>query len=335
MKNFLFNLFGIKQKRYLSYHKFLDITSFPPRSHHVRDGVDYPTGYRDWSIRHGGFNNFKYTGKGERIGIIDTGADVKHHELKGIVDNFNFVKNDSQEIQSAHGTFCCGEVVCRDKDFGVIGVAPQSTCFSSKVLTGTPSDRLVDIDKNITDAIRASVKEGCGVISMSLGGPSKSKSILDAVEFAVANGVIVFAAAGNEALEGSPYASYPASYHNVISIGSTDESDLPAWFSTKGHPYLDKYQQPEFTISSLEYYWGIYPQNKYSKMIGTSMACPMAAGVALLWLEAHRANKTLPTGYDRIIKFREWVKEIGLKNQGKWNNETGWGPLKLNVGDLP
>jgi subtilisin family serine protease len=55
------------------------------------------------------------------------------------------------------------------------------------------------------------------IITMSLGGPEPSQIIEDAVNYAIENGVIVVAAAGNEGDKGM---SYPGAYPQVISVGA-------------------------------------------------------------------------------------------------------------------
>jgi subtilisin family serine protease len=55
------------------------------------------------------------------------------------------------------------------------------------------------------------------VINMSLGGPALDPIEKEAIDYAIANGVIVVAAAGNEGEEGM---SYPGAYPPVISAGS-------------------------------------------------------------------------------------------------------------------
>ena len=55
------------------------------------------------------------------------------------------------------------------------------------------------------------------VINMSLGGPSSRQVEKDALDYAIANGVIVVAAAGNEGEAGM---GFPGAYPPVISAGS-------------------------------------------------------------------------------------------------------------------
>lgn len=55
------------------------------------------------------------------------------------------------------------------------------------------------------------------IITMSLGGPTDSQVINDAIDYAIDNGVIVVAAAGNDGEVGM---DYPGAYAPVISVGS-------------------------------------------------------------------------------------------------------------------
>jgi len=55
------------------------------------------------------------------------------------------------------------------------------------------------------------------IITMSLGGPSPSTVMSDAIDYAVSNGVVVVASAGNE---GDAGMGYPGAYEQVISVGA-------------------------------------------------------------------------------------------------------------------
>lgn len=230
-------------------------------------------------------------------------------------------------------TFCTSQIVSKRDGFGIIGVAPEASCFAGRVLYGDGRDRgMYRFEYFLANAINAAVNDGCGVISMSLGSPHKSPIIGKAVDAAVEKGVLLFAAAGNEGMSGSPYKSYPAAFENVISVGSSSALDLPHWYTTSGIGN-NRLEQPEASISSVEYYWGCLPGNKYGKMTGTSQACPTLAGVALLWRQAMREKNILPIGKDVLKEFREWLRKntVDTNNNG-WDNILGYGVLKLKNG---
>lgn len=307
-------------------YKFVQTTNFPiPLSEHM-----------DWSIRHGGFNDSKYNGKGQRVGVLDSGFDIDHRDLKGKITTGCFIPGCKDQPcyldRVSHGTFCAGEIVAKSDGQGIVGVAPEATCFGGKVIYGDYGDTLSNFENALIKGIRSAVSEGCGVISMSLGSSHNNPKVEEALSFAVENGVIPMAASGNEGLQGSPYKSYPASYHDCISVAAADKNDLSAWFSTEGKGD-NPLEQPEFAIASLEYYWGCVPGG-YSKMIGTSMSCPMAAGVALLWRQAMEENGLLKSGREVITQFREWIKKVvNDTNHNGWDKSIGYGVLLLDNND--
>ena len=302
--------------------------------------------HRDWAIRHAGIDKLGLKGAGQRVGVLDTGCDKHHQDLEGQVVAANFIAGNKQEPawrdDCGHGTFVTGEIVAKEDGKGIVGAAPRATAYHGRVLYGDHRDNRRTAGRtDISNAIRACVKEGCGVISMSIGGPGQNPYIREALADAVSEGVIPVAAAGNERLEGSPYASYPASYQTVISVASADAKDLPAWFSTVGRGGKD-WKQPEIAVASLEYYWGCVPGRKsYGRMIGTSMATPLVAAVALLWREARQkqadaGGAPFPTGADVLAQFRAWLHRVANDtNNNGWDPELGYGVLLLEDGEMP
>jgi len=115
----------------------------------------------------------------------------------------------------------------------VRGIAPEVTVIPVQVLSdyrvparpkcGLPSFNVVaGTDAMVAAGIRyATDLKLAGyspmVISMSLGGPALAQVEKDAIDYAIANGVIVVAAAGNAGIEGM---GYPGAYSPVISVGS-------------------------------------------------------------------------------------------------------------------
>lgn len=290
---------------------------------------------KDWSIEHGRFDKFKYKGEGERIAILDSGIDAGHPDLAGQVIGRSFIEGDIDYSDNmGHGTFCAGLVVAKEDGNGIIGVAPKASAFCGKVLYGDYRDSgLSFFENNLAIAINTSAEEGCGVISMSLGFFHKSQIVEEAINNAVEKGIIPLAAFGNEGLNSQAAKLYPAHFENCISVASSNQKDLPTWFSSEGS--LDLFAKPEISIASLEYYWGCLPASKWGKMQGSSMACPTAAGVALLWRQAMKEKGILPTGIDVIKEFRSWLRKVAKDtNGGGWDKDLGFGVLKLNDDDL-
>ena len=309
-------------------HQIVEIAARPP---HRRE-------HCDWAITHCGMDKLPYRGKGQRVGVLDTGCDINHKDLKGKVTGASFISGNKERPKwrdtCAHGSFCTGEIVAKQDGKGIVGAASEATAFSARIIYGSGKDaRRTKFDEDAMHAVDACVADGCGVISMSIGGNAKFRKFGNALKRAVSAGVIPIAAAGNERLDGSPYKSYPAAYPHVISVASANKRNLPAWFSTTGRG-TDPDEQPEVAVASLEYYWGCAPGNQYVRMIGTSMATPLIAAMALLWREAREKAGTLPGGEENFKQFRQWLRRVADDtNRNGWDPELGFGVFLLSSKD--
>ncbi|KAL0058384.1 hypothetical protein AAF712_014946 [Marasmius tenuissimus] len=185
------------------------------------------------------------TGKGIKIGIIDTGVDYNHPALGNgygeghkIIGGHDFVgdledltlplepDNDPMDCQG-HGTHVTG----------IIGASPGIAPFN---LTGVAYDaeisvykvagcgRNTDPDATVAALIKAD-QEGNDVINLSLGGPSGWTGDFQSVVASriAGKGRIVTISAGNEGLDGAWYASRPGTGEDVISVASVDTPRFP------------------------------------------------------------------------------------------------------------
>jgi thermitase len=112
---------------------------------------------------------------------------------------------------------------------------------------------------------------GAKVINMSLGAQFGSSTLEDAINYAWSKGVVIVAAAGNDA-SSTPF--YPAAYPNVIAVASTDMFDKLAPSSDFGD-WVDVAAPGGNIYSTL-------PNNRYASLSGTSVASPHVAGLAAL-----------------------------------------------------
>src|SRR5262249_44657856 len=156
-------------------------------------------------------------GSGAKVAVLDTGVDLAHPDLPAPVATSSFVPGVPVDDYNQHGTHCSGTVLGLDNTVGVVGVAPQASLVIGKVLNnGGPG-----LDSWIATGIDWAVQQGADVISMSLGGSDVDQSLQDACLNAFNAGVLVVAAAGNDA---SSDPSYPASYPGVMSISAVDST---------------------------------------------------------------------------------------------------------------
>ena len=95
----------------------------------------YPQNIRDFNIP----KVWKKTkGKGVVVAVLDTGCPKDHPDLKNNIDiskSRSFVPNeDIYDTTVGHGTHCSGTIGAVDNEEGIVGMAPEVTLVSVKVL---------------------------------------------------------------------------------------------------------------------------------------------------------------------------------------------------------
>ncbi len=212
-----------------------------------------------------------------KVGIIDTGIDYDHPELKNkVIADFNVQEPMRRALKDSHGTHVAG-LVAAEKGNGVggYGVHPDADIVSIDVFNGGWGTS----DFAIAEGIMIAIEQEVDVINLSLGGPG-TPIMEKAVDKALEAGITIVAAAGNDA---SDYVSYPAGYEGVISVGATNEQKELAWFSTYGSSV--DVVAPGDQVYSSDFL--PYKGSTYSAYPGTSMASPIVAGVVSLLLSKH------------------------------------------------
>ena len=179
-------------------------------------------------------NEFGLTGKGIKVGVIDTGIDTDHPAFKGrIIKQHDFVgdaynandpakstpvPDENADDCGGHGTHVSGIVGGNDPSTGFKGVAPDVVFGAYKVFgcEGSVNDPV------IMDAMEMAVRDGMQVINMSLGsGYDWAESPLArAASRVVKRGVVMVNSQGNEGDNGQFSSGSPAAGDQVISVGS-------------------------------------------------------------------------------------------------------------------
>ena len=213
------------------------------------------------------------------LAIVDTGVDKTHPDLKNrMVEGYSaYPGEDAGVDKQGHGTHCAGiAAAITNNAVGVAGVASTAPIKIQpvKVLNNQGSGTYAAV----ADGIAWAASHGAKVLSMSLGGPSSSQAITDAVNLAIKNNVVVVAAMGND---GNSNVSYPAGIKGVMAVGATDSSDKIAGFSQFG-PHISVSAPGVKILSTFPQYANGIGQTNYGKISGTSMACPYVSGLAAL-----------------------------------------------------
>ena len=241
--------------------------------------------------------------KGEQgsvvLAIVDGGTDRDHPDLignlwvnndetpgngidddnNGFVDDvngWNFANNSNDPTglsgmpsNASHGTHTAG-IACAvtNNNTGVAGMSWNAKlmgiCISSRT-----TDNLLEFG---VDGILYAANNGAKVISLSwgrLGGSSAFEQ--DVIDYATGLGALVVAAAGNNNTSAQ---HFPSAYRNVLAVANTTSSDTKNSSSNYG-TWVDV-SAPGTSIQSTLNNGG------YGAISGTSMSCPLVAGLAAL-----------------------------------------------------
>ncbi|MHC9540158.1 MAG: S8 family peptidase [Vulcanimicrobiota bacterium] len=242
-----------------------------------------------------------FTGKGRTICIIDSGI-APHPDFgnriiafKDFVSNRDGVENAYDDV--GHGTFCAG--VAAGDGIGsagaCVGAAPEANIVAVKVINKFMAGCTSDGIKAIQWAIENREKYHIDVISMSLGDEVlkswKDDPLAMAAEKAIEAGIVFCAAAGNFGHKPNSIGN-PGYAEHVLTVGASDDKktvdphdDILAKFSGKGPTKFDGINKPDILGSGVDI---TGPSNKggYTQKSGTSMSCPLVAGMALLLRQA-------------------------------------------------
>jgi subtilisin len=219
------------------------------------------------------------TGDPVKVGVIDTGIDLSHPDLKAnIKGGYNAIyPGKSPNDDNGHGTHVAGIIAALNNSIGVVGVGPKIDLYAIKVLNASGSGYLSDVIEGL-DWART---HGMQVVNMSLGTSQDVQSFHDAILNAYNAGVVIVAAAGNS----GGAVSYPAAYPEVIAVSATDQSNQIASFSSRG-PEIDL-AAPGVGIYST------YKGQSYATLSGTSMAAPHVTGAAALIIDTKKCDLNL------------------------------------------
>jgi serine protease len=171
----------------------------------------------------------------------------------------------------SHGTHCSGIVGARtDNTVGISAIGFNVKIIPVKAEANSGgSNSISNGFGGIIYAARCKAK----VISCSWGGTVSAASDQSVINYAWSKGCIIIVSAGND---NNSVLHYPAAYNNVYSVASSNSSDQRSSFSCYG-TWVDITSPGENIYSTI-------PNTSYGNMSGTSMACPLVAGLAGLML---------------------------------------------------
>jgi len=253
-----------------------------------------------------------FTGKGIKIGIIDSGIDQNHPDLE-IAGGISYIGSPTDyHDDHGHGTHVAGIIAARDNDIGIIGVAPEAELYAIKVMG---NDRL----GNTSDVVRGiewAVANDLDIINLSITTQQKSIIMESALHNAYEHGLLIVGSAGNNLKEFNEPVDvlYPARFPTVMAVGAVNENNKKSTFSYYGNS-LEFVAPGEEIIST---FIANLPNKPYASSSGTSMAAPFVTGVAALYKEAY------PLFDNKKIRSLMQASTIDLGPPGK-DSQYGYG----------
>lgn len=231
-------------------------------------------------------------GNGIVVAVIDTGIDGKHPALAGkVIGGYDFVDDDADPMDDhGHGTHVAGIIAAESAP--VTGVAPGVRLLAYKVLNaqgrGTTSGVIAAIERALDPNGDGNPADHAHIANLSLGDRGRPDDLLArAVDRAVAAGMVVVAAAGNDG--NFHRIGSPAGAARAITVGSSgieeDEAVL-SYFSSRGPATGNAAIKPD-VIAPGQRIVSTWLSHGYNEASGTSMAAPYVSGLAALLLEEH------------------------------------------------
>ena len=254
-----------------------------------------------WGLRKLGIPDLRekrgLTGKGVRVGHLDTGIEASHRAFKGRKITFaefdlegNEVKGSKSHDSDRHGTHTAG-TICGGEVSGLnIGVAPGVELFSAIVLNGGTLARILA-------GIEWCIDNNVDILNMSLGVSVYTRIFEEVFKRVLQRGVLPVVSIGNKGVGTS---CSPGNYPGLLGIGASDRRDQVPDFSSSDvfnravDPFVPNIVAPGLDVLSSK------PGGGLLSMFGTSNAAPHVTGCVALLLE-HRPNLKGNPGLAKVV----------------------------------
>jgi subtilisin family serine protease len=305
-------------------------------------------GPSSWGIERigalGAWGAYGARGRGVKVGVLDTGVDAEHPDLKGKVVNWAEFDASGKRVSGSvphdsdrHGTHVCGTIVGGNASGRWIGVAPDARLAVSLVLDGEQGGS----DAQALAGIDWALERGVDVISMSLGAlvieADTPGTYTRAIVECLLRGVPVVAAMGND---GDGTGGSPGSDLFALSVGATDVTDLVAGFSSGRTQVVTEspvirpellplpYPKPDVSAPGVAVRSSV-PGGGWAVLSGTSMATPHMSGAVALLLSATSRLASVPER-DRVGMIADLMVG-GVREFGEAGQDHRYGFGRIDV----
>ncbi len=271
-----------------------------------------------------------FEGQGVVVAIIDDPADVTHPDLSANwagkaydpVTNTTYTSaqdwtdfilnnpNDPGGYNTYHGTYVASTVSAPRDGQGIVGLAPKTKFLPVAIFQ---PDYVGDF--YVARGIIWAVNNGAQVLNNSWGGLGYGNLVKEAFDYALANGVVVVASAGNSYKD---EVRTPAGYPGIIASAAADGNRQKTDFSTFGRHISSAAPGLDVLLANPTWLGG-----EYGLISGTSFSGPYTAAAAALVKAA--CPQATPYQVRRALETTTW-------DYPNFTRERGWG--HLNAGKL-
>jgi len=297
--------------------------------------VEYNYGNSELQVRFSGvkeLHRMNIIGKDVIVGMMDTGFRLTHEALAEVevIAEYDFIFNDSTTAnepidspsQDFHGTLTLS-VLGGKKDGKIYGIAPGAKFVLAKtedVRSETPVE-----EDNWVKAIEWMDSLGVDVVSSSVGYldwytyqdmDGNTAKITKAADIAFQKGIVVVNSAGNERNTPWRYIIAPADGRYVIAVGAVDSLGRVASFSSMGPTYDGRIKPDVCALGVSVFGASTSSKNSYVYASGTSLSCPIVAGIAALILSTHPELNS--------FEVRDAIRNTASHSENP-DNDYGWG----------
>lgn len=272
------------------------------------------------------------TGRGVTVAVMDTGI-TRHPDFDNRILKFvDFTQGRNRMYDdNGHGSHVTGIIAGNGRmSHGLYsGIAPEAKLFVMKVLDRKGNGNTYQVLKAIDYMIANRDQYGIRILNISVGmlptaNEQEKHNLMQAVEKAWKNGIVVVAAAGNNG-PGRNTVTIPGQCKSIITVGSIDDyvphgKGLRAGYSGRG-PTECCVVKPEILAPGTVIKSCSARGSGYETKSGTSMSAPVISGALALLLQKY------PQLSPAEVKLRLYERTVRLKEAGERNY---WGVVYLN-----
>jgi serine protease AprX len=275
---------------------------------------------------------YAQTGGGTGIGVavIDSGIEPGTDFDSRITAFYDFTYGDIRAVTPmdpyGHGTHVAGLIASE-----FVGIAPNARLIGLRVLNEQGQGDTANVVRAIEFAIANKDLLGIDVLNLSLGHPiyepAASDPLVQAVEHATREGIVVVVSAGNFGLNrktgvsGYGGIASPGNAPSALTAGAvrtfntvTRVDDRVAPYSSRGPSWYDGFAKPDFvapgdnllSIAAAGSALRLAQEQRgntgnYMRLSGTSMAAGVASGVVALVLQAN--SGLTPNAVKAVLEY--------------------------------